>query len=45
MSLTTNELQNVKGGISKWAVVGIVAGVLFTIGFCDGFTRTLKCNK
>lgn len=43
--MTKEELINVKGGISKWAIVGIVATVIFSIGFADGYTRTLKCKK
>ena len=47
MNLTNDELKSVNGGIAKWGIIGLVGAglVVFAIGFADGFTRTLKCNK
>ena len=40
------ELESIKGGgITSWIGVGIGAAVVFLIGFFDGFTRPLGCNK
>jgi len=38
------ELCKIEGGISAWAVIGIGALVVFSIGVIDGFIRPLKCN-
>jgi len=43
-TLTTKELKTIKGGISAWAIAGIIAGGVFIIGVIDGFFRPLKCN-
>ncbi len=45
--LTNSELLNTTGGITKWGIIGLASAgiVAFAIGFVDGFTRKLKCNK
>ena len=45
--LTNEELLVTCGGITKWGIIGLAtAGVIaFAIGFVDGYTRKLKCNK
>ena len=42
--LNKNELEKTKGGISGWGVVGIIAGIIFSVGMLDGIARPLKCN-
>lgn len=44
MELTKKELLDINGGIGAWAVVGIIAGVIFLIGAIDGYVRPMKCN-
>ena len=44
--LTNEELVKLDGGgLSVWAIIGIAALVVFTIGIFDGYTRPLSCNK
>ncbi len=40
--LKEKELKQVSGGISKWAVGGIIALILFGIGVFDGYARPCK---
>lgn len=42
--LNKKELENVKGGISGWAIAGIIAGAVFLVGVLDGIAKPLKCN-
>ena len=42
--LNNNELENLKGGISGWAIAGIIAGIVFTVGIFDGIARPLRCR-
>lgn len=44
MELSKDELLNVNGGIGGWAIVGIIAGIIFLVGVIDGYTRPSKCN-
>lgn len=44
LELSKNELLEVNGGIGAWAVVGIIAGIIFIVGAIDGYVRPLKCN-
>lgn len=39
-----DELKNINGGISGWAIAGIVAGGVLLAGIIDGIARPLKCN-
>mgnify|MGYP003514638457 CR=1 FL=1 len=44
MELSKTELNNISGGaVSAYFIFGGI--VTFVIGFIDGFTRPLKCNK
>ena len=43
--LNKKELEKTKGGISGWGIVGIIAGIVFSVGVLDGITRPLKCNQ
>ncbi len=44
MRLNDSELKNVAGGISIWAVLGTIAGLIFGLGAIDGYTRPVKCR-
>lgn len=44
MKLNDNELKEIEGGVSVWAVIGAVAALIFGIGAIDGYTRPLKCR-
>ena len=39
------ELDQVKGGISGWVMVGIAAVVVFLAGVFEGITSPNPCNK
>ncbi|MFA5602479.1 MAG: class IIb bacteriocin, lactobin A/cerein 7B family [Bacilli bacterium] len=43
-TLSVRELKSIEGGISHWAVAGIIGGIIFIIGVIDGFIRPLKCR-
>ena len=43
--LNTRSLKKIKGGISIWAIIATIAGVLFGAGIFDGYTRPLGCVK
>lgn len=45
MKLNNQELKQVKGGASVWAIVLGIAGFIFGIGAIDGYTRPVKCRK
>lgn len=42
--LKDNELKNIKGGISLWGIIGIIAGAIFGIGVVDGYVRPYNCR-
>ncbi len=42
--LEKSELMNIKGGISGWAIAGIIAAGIFAVGVFDGIARPLRCN-
>ncbi len=39
------ELDNVKGGVSGWVVIGIAAIVVFLAGVFEGITSPNPCQK
>ena len=39
------ELQNVNGGMTAWAAIGIGMIVTFIAGVLDGLARPLKCHS
>lgn len=43
--LKDRELKNTFGGVSIWAIIGAIAGLIFGVGVLDGYTRPLKCHK
>lgn len=45
MKLSKNELKKIKGGASVWAIIGIIAGIIFGVGGVDGYARPVKCRK
>lgn len=41
-----DELLDTKGGISKGILIGGIGVIIsFIIGFIDGYSRPLSCNK
>lgn len=44
VDISNKELKSVVGGISAWAVIGIIAGLIFGIGVIDGYVRPLRCR-
>lgn len=44
MKLNNEELKQISGGISVWAILGALAGLVFGIGALDGYTRPVKCR-
>lgn len=44
MKLNNNELKNITGGASVWAVLGVIAGLIFSFGAVDGYVRPVKCR-
>ena len=44
MKLSNKYLKKVKGGLSAWAIIGIIAGAIFGIGGVDGYARPVKCR-
>ena len=42
--LTSDELQAVNGGISKFLIAGIIAAGVFVIGVIDGYLRPYTCR-
>jgi len=45
MKLNDKELKQITGGVSVWAILGIVAGLVFGIGAIDGYARPPKCHR
>mgnify|MGYP004618449677 CR=1 FL=1 len=45
MRLNEKELKQIKGGISAWAIVAGIAGLIFGFGAFDGYVRPVKCRK
>ena len=39
------ELEQVKGGVSGWTMVGISALIVFLAGVFEGITSPNPCNK
>lgn len=44
MKLSNNELKNITGGASIWAIIGTIAGLIFGLGAIDGYVRPIKCR-
>ena len=44
VKLNEKELKKARGGISGWAIAGIITGCIFVIGVFDGICRPVKCN-
>ncbi len=44
LELKQKELKEINGGLSIWAIMGLIGGITFFIGVIDGFVRPLKCN-
>ena len=42
--LEQEELEQTTGGISFWAIMGIITASIFIVGVLDGIARPLKCN-
>lgn len=38
------ELEQIEGGLSIWACLGLAALAVFGIGVFDGYVRPLKCR-
>lgn len=34
--INDNELENIKGGVSPWAIIGVASFVIFFLGVVDG---------
>lgn len=45
MRLTNSELRQITGGVSFWAVIAGIAGIIFGLGAVDGYTRPVKCRR
>ena len=45
MRLTDYELKQINGGISVWAVLGVLAGLIFGVGAVDGYARPPRCRR
>lgn len=44
MEFKKNELKKISGGVSIWAIIGALAGLIFGIGVFEGYTRPIKCR-
>ena len=44
-SISTIELEEVRGGVSGWTIIGIAAVVVFLAGVFEGITSPNPCNK
>ncbi len=42
--LKDNELKEIEGGMTGWALVGIGLAITFVAGVFDGLARPLKCH-
>ncbi len=45
MRLNNNELKQITGGASVWAIIGAVAALIFGIGAVDGYARPPRCRR
>ena len=45
MKLNDYELKQINGGISVWAILGILAGLVFGVGAVDGYARPPRCHR
>ncbi len=45
MQLSNEQLLNVNGGLSKWAILGLIAAGVLVVGIIDGYMRPLKCRR
>ena len=43
-NLNMEELKELKGGISGWAIAGLIALGVFAVGVFDGIARPFKCR-
>ena len=43
--LDIEDLKNIKGGLSGWAIAGIVSGIVFIAGILNGISNPEKCNN
>jgi len=43
--LKDEDLKNINGGISAWAIAGIGILVTFVAGIIDGIARPVKCRS
>ena len=43
--LNDNELNEINGGFSGWAIAGIGVLITFAIGVIDGIARPKKCHS
>lgn len=39
------ELEQIKGGVSGWTMIGIAAAVVFLAGVFDGITNPNPCQE
>ncbi len=45
MKLNDKELKQITGGVSVWAVIGAIAGLIFGVGAVDGYARPPRCRR
>ena len=45
MRLNDKELEQINGGVSAWAIAGILAGLIFGVGAVDGYARPPRCRR
>ena len=45
MKLNNRELEQIAGGVSVWAVIGALAGLIFGVGAVDGYARPPRCRR
>ena len=45
LKLNSNYLKKIYGGISAWAILGMIAGIIFSVGGVDGYVRPVGCRK
>lgn len=45
MRLNDRELKQITGGVSVWAIIGAVAGLIFSVGMVDGYARPPRCRR
>ena len=44
VKLSESELKQINGGVSAWAVIGVIASLIFGTGAVDGWARPLRCR-